>query len=80
MSSTEAIPIEVGQIYLAADGSRCGHLVIAIDHDKNDAITIPFSDTKIERYTRRIDIFKLTCVRYYRVNKPPKWYPTREEA
>ena len=68
--------IAKGQIYLAADGSKAGHVVIdAITFaDVDDVVVMPF-DVNGYYKERRIDSFKLAKVRYYLVDKAPTWMP-----
>lgn len=64
-----------GQIYLAADGSRSGHVVVDAHRFAmvNDVIVWPFDATTFYQ-ERRIDAFKLARVRYYLAEKPV-WMP-----
>jgi len=70
--------IEVGQIYLAADGSKCGHLVTDTTTYSfcDDVVTNPFTQNGFRGDGNRIDVFKLAVVRYYLVDTPPEWMPT----
>lgn len=58
--------IEKGQIYLAADGSRCGHIVEDVETyaDVDDVVVRAFTGSGIGDTLRRIDCFKLAMVRY----------------
>jgi len=69
--------IEVGQIYIAADGSKCGHIVTDVTtyESCDDVVTVPFTSTGISKDGNRIDAFKLAKVRYYSVNELPEWFP-----
>jgi hypothetical protein len=64
-----------GQIYLAADGSKAGHVVVdAIGFAHvNDVIVRPF-DANGFYAERRIDAFKLARVRYT-LSDAPYWMP-----
>lgn len=63
--------IEVGQIYTAADGSKCGHLVTDITTfaDCGDVVTNPFTPDGFKGDGNRIDAFKLSMVRYVLAGK-----------
>lgn len=73
----EKYGIQVGQVYVAADGSRCGHLVTdtvtfaACD----DVVTTPFSTSGMGVAGCRIDAFKLAMTRYALVESKPEWFP-----
>lgn len=71
--------IEVGQIYIAADGSKCGHIVTDITTyaDCNDVVTTPFDVNGFGSPYCRIDAFKLAIVRYYLVDAAPEWMSTK---
>ena len=64
-----------GQIYLAADGSKSGHLVVDATSyaDVNDVIVRPFDPNGFYK-ERRIDAFKLAMVRYSLADAP-YWMP-----
>lgn len=64
-----------GQIYLAADGSKSGHVVVDAHTYAyvNDVIVRPFDANGF--YTEhRIDTFKLAMVRYT-LSDAPGWMP-----
>lgn len=67
--------ITVGQIYVAADGSHSGHIVIDVTTyaSVGDAVTIPFSHQG-QGNPLRIDAFKLARVRFEQVDAMPDWY------
>ena len=69
--------IEVGQIWIAADGSKGGHLVV--DNTTyaycDDVVVYSFTPLGLEAYTRKIDAWKLACVRYYLPLELPEWVP-----
>lgn len=67
--------IEVGQIYIAADGSKYGHLVTDVTtYDYcDDIVTTPFISTGFENPGNRIDAYKLAQVRYYIPDILPDW-------
>lgn len=69
--------IEVGQVYVAADGSKAGHLVTDVTTyaSCDDVVTTPFTATKIGEPGNRIDAFKLARVRYQLVPAKPEWFP-----
>lgn len=69
--------IEVGQIYLAADGSKAGHIVTDVTTfaDCDDVVTTPFSASAMGKPGNRIDAFKLAMVRYSLADKAPSWFP-----
>ena len=69
--------IEVGQIYTAADGSKCGHLVTDITTfaDCDDVVTNPFTPDGFKWEGNRIDAFKLAMMRYVLVDTSPEWMP-----
>jgi len=71
--------IEVGQIYVAADGSRCGHIVTDVTSfaDCDDVVTTSFTPTAIGSPGNRIDAFKLTKVRYQLLAEKPSWFPAQ---
>lgn len=76
-SDAERFGIQVGQIYIAADGSKAGHLVtdIASYADCGDVITTPFTGSGWGQPGNRIDAFKLAVVRYNLVDVAPEWMP-----
>lgn len=69
--------VEVGQVYLAADGSKCGHLVTDVTTyaDCDDVVTTSFTPAGFGTPGNRIDAFKLAVVRYYLVPQMPDWAP-----
>lgn len=69
--------IEVWQIYLAADGSKCGHLVTDVTSFSHcgDVVTTPFAARGWGQAGNRIDAFKLAMVRYSLSPEPPDWMP-----
>jgi hypothetical protein len=69
--------IQVGQIYVAADGSKCGHVVTDTTTfaDCDDVVTTPFTASGFKNDGNRIDAFKLAMVRYYVVDDAPQWMP-----
>ena len=71
--------IRVGQIYLAADDSKCGHLVTDVTTFAHcdDVVTTPFTASGWGEPGNRIDSFKLALVRYYLVMEAPEWMPTK---
>jgi len=78
----EKYGIKVGQIYIAADGSHCGHIVTDITTfaDCGDVITRPFTSTAFAADGNRIDAFKLAMVRYELVSEAPAWMPSEPNA
>ena len=73
--------IEVGQIYLAADGGEYGHLVTDVTtHARCDDVVVrAFTRQGFDPNERRIDSFKLAIVRYYLVEGDlPNWIPATE--
>jgi hypothetical protein len=67
--------IQIGDIFIAIDGSKNGHLVIGFD-DQGDVFTYLFTDEGVNRCDRRsIDPFKLSKVRYYKPEMMPDWIP-----
>lgn len=71
--------IEVGQIYVAADCSRDGHIVTDVTTfvQCDDVVTTPFSSTAMGAPAYRIDSFKLAMVRYQLVPTKPAWFPSQ---
>jgi len=69
--------IQVGQIYIATDGSKCGHIVTDITTyaDCDDVVTTPFTASKMGVPGNRIDSFKLAMVRYNFAAEKPDWFP-----
>jgi hypothetical protein len=69
--------IEVGQIYTAADGSKCGHLVTDVTTFAHcdDVVTTPFTPDGFKGNGNRIDAFKLAMVRYS-LTDAPVWMPS----
>jgi hypothetical protein len=79
--------VKRGEIYIAASGSKCGHLVIDVEKYKgcDDIVTQPFGvegkyGLDLSEFVpkeiyhnepNRIDKFKLTMVRYYRCDDVP---------
>lgn len=74
--------IEVGQIYVAADGSRVGHIVTDTTAfvDCDDVVTTPFTASGIGNAGHRIDAFKLAKVRYSLVGEKPDWFPVNSKG
>ena len=72
--------IQNGDIFIAADGGKYGHLVTDVDSfaDVGDVITTPFTATGLttEKEGNRIDAFKLAMVRYYKPDELPEWVPS----
>lgn len=68
--------IEVGQIYVAADGSKSGHIVVdtTTHEDIYEVVTTPF-DRFSKKSPEKIDAFKLAMVRYKLVAERPDWFP-----
>lgn len=66
-----------GQVYIAADGSLSGHLVVDAStyQDVDDVVVRPFTNLGVINETRRIDAFKLAMVRYSLANSIPPWVP-----
>lgn len=69
--------IENGQIYIACDGSKCGHLVTDVDTyaKSGQVVTTPFTVNGFMAPGNLIEAFKLAMVRYYLVDSPPDWMP-----
>ena len=69
--------IKRGDIYIAADGSKQGHLVtdIATFEKEGDVVTTPFSAQGVGEPGQRIDAFKLAMCRYYKPTPLPTWIP-----
>lgn len=72
--------IKEGDIFLAADGGKFGHLVIDVISFEycDDIVTIPFTITNgliMEERGNRIDAFKIARVRYYKPEVLPEWIP-----
>jgi hypothetical protein len=67
--------IKTGQVYIAADGSRCGHVVVDTTTyaECGDIVTIPFKGNVFSKERQRIDAYKLAMVRYYLVDGLPDW-------
>lgn len=78
--------IKPGDIFIAADGNKWGHLVVDTTTfaEIDDVVTIPFTKNglDLDKKGNRIDFFKLTQIRYYRPNELPDWVPvdTQERA
>ena len=72
--------VQAGQIYLAADSSKCGYVVIDVkEHeDVGDALVIGFTSEGFSREARWVDLFKLAMVRYYLTDNLPDWLPREE--
>ena len=70
--------IKVGHIYVAADGSHCGHVVTDVTTFDacDDVVTTPFSANGYGAPGNRIDAFKLAAVRYSLAQEAPAWMPT----
>ena len=72
--------LNIGDVFIAADGNKYGHLVTDIETyaSCNDVVTIPFNERGLchEEAGNRIDIFKLTKVRYFKPDVLPKWIPS----
>ena len=69
--------IRNGQYYIAADGSKCGHLVTDATTYSfcNDVVTTPFNSYGWGEPNNRIDSFKLACTKYALVSEVPTWVP-----
>lgn len=69
--------IAVGQIYVAADGSKGGHLVTDVTTYAgcDDVVTTPFTASGWKSPGNRIDAFKLAMVRYSLTAEAPAWMP-----
>ena len=69
--------IKIGDIYIAADGAKQGHLVTDITTYKKegDVVTTPFSAQGVGAPGQRIDAFKLAMCRYYKPTSLPTWIP-----
>lgn len=69
--------VTVGQIYIAADGSKCGHLVTDTTTYAycDDVVTTPFIRDEWKEPGNRIDAFKLAMVRYTLSDTRPEWMP-----
>jgi len=67
--------LKVGDIFVACDRGKYGHIVTDITTFAycDDVVTHPFTEKGIEKSDNRIDFFKLTQVRYYRVDEMPDW-------
>lgn len=74
--------VKRGEIYIAADGGKYGHLVVDVERfkDCDDVVTHPFDASGLSDggEGNRIDKFKLTMVRYYRCDEVPlpEWIPS----
>lgn len=70
--------IEVGQIYIAADGSKAGHIVTDVTTFAHcdDVVTTPFTAAGVGIPGNRIDAFKLSMVRYHISPEKPVWFPS----
>lgn len=77
MTYIEKYGIAVGQVYVAADGSQCGHIVTDTTTFAycDDIITTPFTASGMGADGNRIDAFKLARVRYCLVAELPAWFP-----
>jgi len=73
--------IEVGQIYISADGSKGGHVVTDVTTyaDCDDVVTTPFTALEMGAPGRRIDAFKLSRVRYQLAVDKPDWFPVSQD-
>lgn len=71
--------IQNGDVFIAADGGKYGHLVTDITTfaDVDDVVTTPFTAAGLEsdKAGNRIDAFKLVMVRYYKPDVLPDWIP-----
>lgn len=72
--------IKVGDIFIAADGGKYGHLVIDVDKYSycDDVVTIPFTASdglEIKERENRIDQYKLKEIRYFLPPSIPSWIP-----
>lgn len=69
--------IEVGQVYIAADGGHYGHLVVDTTTYayRDDVVVLPFTEAGFKDNVVRIDMFKLAQVRYYIPDTLPAWVP-----
>ena len=69
--------IKVGQVYIAADGGKYGHLVTDVTTytECGDIVTTPFAASGWGEAGNRIDAFKLAMVRYYLAKNLPDWMP-----
>lgn len=71
--------IKNGDVFIAADGSMCGHLVTDVESfaDVDDVVTTPFTWQGLQhnKAGNRIDAFKLAMVRYYKPDRVPDWVP-----
>lgn len=69
--------IQEGDIFIAADGGRYGHMVTDIRTFANvdDVVTTPFNSHGLEnrKAGNRIDAYKLAMVRYYKPDVLPDW-------
>ena len=65
--------VEIGDIFLAADGGTYGHLVVGFHENGTDVLVRPFTKTNgLETEVRDIDGFKITY-RYYKPETVPAW-------
>lgn len=69
--------VENGQVYLSADGSTFGYVVVdAETHRSRDEVIVQgFFPNQVEEFTREIDAWKLAHCRYYLVETLPDWAP-----
>lgn len=67
--------VEHGQVYVAADNGKYGHLVVdAVTYAHCDDVVVqPFTAKGFDGEPRRIDTFKLARVRYSLVDTLPEW-------
>jgi hypothetical protein len=74
--------IKEGQIYIAADGSKVGHIVVDMStlEVSGDVITRPFTEANFGVAGNRIDAFKLAMVRYKLVESKPDWFPVEKSG
>lgn len=78
--------VKRGEIYIAADKTKCGHLVLDVEKYKHcdEVITQPFTvngkydfNSPHKNFENRVGKFKLTMVRYFRCDDVPlpEWIP-----
>lgn len=67
--------VENGQIYLSADGSKYGCVVIDAEkyRDIDEVVVQGFFPRRVEEFTRDIGAWKLAYCRYYLVEGLPEW-------
>lgn len=66
---THYYDVEIGDIFMAADGGSYGYLVMGFHENGTDVIARAFNKKGFEDENRTIDGFKITY-RYYK----PKWH------